>query len=355
MWSLADGEPPTLWFNESLLTDEADCDGITRHASECRPLSLRNTGSKVIASAANHTVSPVAPAATHPSQRGFALWRRLAFYGVELGGFARAAACKIARDPVAYDTPLLVTFDFEVASPIVTHVAMEMSLEGVGAPSGFLAIAWGLVGAAYSTLGGGYCFLVFARSGIVQGRPLIGFSFTVSLEPVLRRVCSAFAAARAGALRAFADDLGAALLRRRGLLALRAPFRAAADAWGLRRKPRKCCIVSVAARRVDQAAVRLRDWLLEVAPDWAALASHALYLGVQIGPRAGAHMWTAASGAPAAAAADLYKTRALPTLHYLTQFSPPTGSRGGKLGRLGGCVTFLGTLWGSDGTRTCRR
>lgn len=68
------------------------------------------------------------------------------------------------------------------------------------------------------------------------------------------------------------------------------------------------------------------------------VADHAPYLGGQVGLRAGVHMWTVAvekwaqrcadiarSGAPAAAAAELYKTRALPTLLYLAQFSPLPG------------------------------
>ena len=141
-----------------------------------------------------------------------------------------------------------------------------------------------------------------------------------------------------GAIRACADDVGAALSNISLLIPLKQIFDLARDVAGLALKPSKCILVPLYSLASSHVVCVIRDWLARNIPDWYEfkVVSCAKYLGVWLGPLADSKQWRSqaskciaratdivALGAPPAVAAELYNTRAVTTLSYIAQFAPP--------------------------------
>eukprot|EP00959_Pyramimonas_sp_CCMP1952_P375384 7862312-Pyramimonas_sp.AAC.1 len=73
------GLPAPLDFNESLLiftpkgSEPDDRQTVTRLAKATRPLSLKNTGCKIVAAMGNFRMKPIVAKTAHHAQKGFSL------------------------------------------------------------------------------------------------------------------------------------------------------------------------------------------------------------------------------------------------------------------------------------------
>lgn len=326
-FELASGRRPPLWFNRSLGVfipkgdDEGDDEGPVRAAGDTRPLSLRNSDSKVLASVVNHKVAGPAALAAHPSQRGFIRGRQLTANIVELDTHSRAASFLARR---AQETDLVAAlFDFLAAFPSVCQAFMLEALARGGFHGGQCAFVAGLYADASVWVGitGDQEMLYWVRSGIVQGCPLSGLLFVVTVDPVLRMLDAALRAVGRSVVCACADDIGAVCYSKTHLLAMRPPFLLAARAARLCLKPAKCQLVLLGSPATPAEVDRMRRWIAEAAPEWERIGvtDSACYLGAYLGPAAGAQQWVkpmrkwmdravaiAASGAPAGPAARMY-------------------------------------------------
>lgn len=290
-FELASGRRPPLWFNRALGifvpkgAEDGDETGPVREAEACRPLSLRNSDSKVMASAVNRKAAGPAAAAAHPSQRGVIKGRQLTANVVELDAHSRVASF-VARAAPAMD-PLAALFDFLAAFPSVCQAFVLAALASGGFHAGQCASVAGLYANAsvWVGLSGEQEMLFWVRSGIVQGCPLSGLLFGITVDPVLRMLEAALRAVGPSALWACADDVGAVCYSKTHLLAMRHPFKVAEGAARLRLKPTRCQLILLGEPATESAVGRIRSWLREAAPEWDrfAVVGHACYLGVFLG------------------------------------------------------------------------
>ena len=96
---------------------------------------------------------------------------------------------------------------------------------------------------AFSNLAGPPSLLCFVNSGVLQGCPLSGSLFAISVEPVLPMISTLLITFPGSIVRAFADDIGAVLASARLLQPLHGLFRSVALATGLAVKAKKCAII----------------------------------------------------------------------------------------------------------------
>jgi hypothetical protein len=105
---------------------------------------------------------------------------------------------------------------------------------------------------------------------------------------------------------------------------------------GLKLKVKKTNFIPLNLAGSEDASGELKSWLYTFVPQWAdvQIVSSARYLGAFLGPKAASLMWKAPiakwsnrclalaqAGAPPGITIELYNTRALTTLSYVSQFS----------------------------------
>ena len=125
------------------------------------------------------------------------------------------------------------------------------------------------------------------------------------------------------------------------LAALRPVFKILQLAAGLTFKAEKCILVPLDGPLSLHKMEVIRAWLRRCCPDWAnfKIASHSKYLGIIMGPAAGARSWTApllkyvdrnaaiaSSRGPPALCTWFHTTRATPVLQYVAQLQAPPAS-----------------------------
>ena len=137
---------------------------------------------------------------------------------------------------------------------------------------------------------GGKHGTIFMRGGVRQVCPASGVLFALALDPVTRwlanRVCTGL-----GTLRAYADDVGLALISiRHALIYLCLAFRIVEELTGLKLKPGKCHIVVM----TFASAEGLEEWIAAYVPGLRGfvISMQAKYLGVRLGPDADSVQWS---------------------------------------------------------------
>jgi len=246
---------------------------------------------------------------------------------------------RIARLPA-----ILAFFDFAAAFPSVFHQWIFLVLEYRGFPSGFIDFIRSLyfLNAVYYCSGDSNTFLYWIASGVLQGCPASAFLFDCALDPFLEAFSEVIgqdpsgtgSPAHIGIIRACADDIGAALLTIVGLKYLEPIFHLAPKLAGLTLKPAKCVVVPISAPLDDNLARIIKEWLAQHIPCWKnfKIQSAGKYLGIVMGPRAGALQWKApmqkfrqraqaigSTHAPLSIASHLYNVHAVSVLLYVAQ------------------------------------
>ena len=106
-----------------------------------------------------------------------------------------------------------------------------------------------------------------------------------------------------GTLRACADDIASAVSKLRHLISIASVFQVFAKISGLVLHATKCVLILTSIRASPENVDVIRQWLSVNIPEWKDMhiSNSGLYLGMQVGPQAGAVQWKAAL--------DKYKTR----------------------------------------------
>jgi len=239
---------------------------------------------------------------------------------------------------------LLLLFDFLAAFPSVAHAWIFACLEMSGAPQYLLNMVKGLYhnSRAFVRVPSGFEFAFYFLSGILQGCPLSGSLFAISIEPLIRALRktlhSKFPDGRNGLARACADDIAIAIPSITKLLDIFPLFERIAKAAGLVLQMRKTLFIPTSIEWSESLVSEIRAWISEHIPAWTdvLLQPCGKYLGIYIGPKAGSYQWIAplskyskrasliaASGAGPSISAYQYNATAAPVLGYVSQLVAP--------------------------------
>ena len=305
--------------------------GAERKAEDTRPISLKDSSNKTLASLGNSCLrEPLAKGAC-PLQRGFISRRVPALNVIELDAAARQHAFN------GKDLPGLVLFDFAAAFPSVAWCWMFAALRAAAIPESLLLLIKGMYeDVTAGTSASDEDFLFFILSGVLQGCPLSGSIFCVCIDPMLWAIKEQLVDTGLARVAACADDIGAAISSIRHLVPLHELSEKIRLFAALVLKPAKCFFIPTHAVLTDALKARIKDVLHELVPSWSSfrIEAHGVYLGWAIGPGATASLqWRAAIQKfserveaiaffrpPAHFALRLYGERAVPVLGYLPQF-----------------------------------
>ena len=239
-------------FNSSLLVfppkgeEDGDEIAIERDSKDTRPISLKNSDNKIVSSVGNFSLSAPIALGSCRLQRGFIRGRQLIHNVLDLDTDGRCLAMQEDR----HAKSVFVFWDFAAAFPSLAHGWIHLILSASESPDGLLEAIKGIYffNFAKISLSSSFIFAFAILSGVLQGCPLSGSIFAVSLDPFLRWMEKDIEATGRGTVRACADDIGAALGALQHLVIIEPIFRAARLAAGLTLKPSKCVIVPLFAR-----------------------------------------------------------------------------------------------------------
>jgi hypothetical protein len=322
---------------------------IFRHPSETRPLTLKQGDNKHVASTLNFCIAPAITKGAIDTQRGFIHLRQLGQNIIDLDFSARLQAFDFYKDKltldmfiipsvgVAGDIPLLVLFDFASAFPSVAHAWLFCVLDAVRLWPAFVRAIKNLYkgNEAFCITGGVLMHMFSILSGVLQGCPLSGSLFVLVVDRLLWMFRVQVSSA---VIRACADDIGAALRRLEDLATLSKIFDDFRQASRLTLKPAKCILVLTVCDTAVANVHRIRQWLNLHIPAWKdmKIQSCAKYLGIFIGPTAGALQWEKPiakfqkrcqllnlENLPFQMTIGRFSSRAVPVLGYVAQFVPP--------------------------------
>ena len=337
-------------------TDAQSGQVVFCHPTELRPLTLKNGDNKIIAGCANRSISPVIAKAACHIQRGFIFERQLLQNVVDLDFSCRESSLDFnARNPYWKFTedlslvrkgivgmlPVLLLFDFAAAFPSVSHKWLRAVLVACKIPLGILNLFDCLYtgNEGYCSVSGGEVRWIFSvLCGVLQGCPLSGSLFVIAIDPLLYQFHKKLCAPTLATVRACADDIGAVLKQLRNLVMLWKLFESFRKVSLLTLKPRKCILIPLTVDSSERNCIALKDWLREFIPEWAHfnIVSASKYLGIYLGPQAGAKQWIAplakfknrvseihAQHLPAQLAVNSFMSKGVSVLGYVSQIVPP--------------------------------
>jgi hypothetical protein len=205
---------------------------------------------------------------------------------VEADTFSRTMAMK-------HRHPLLALLDIAQAFPSLLHAWIMCVFRARGFPAGFcnLLLALYHLNVCYIKLPSGYEYLYLIFTGVLQGCPLSGLVFAVSIDPIVSS--SARVDHQTGSLsRWCADDLASVLPCPDALTKLHRVFVTFSPLTGLHLNPKKFVIVLL-ARDFTAEVEYIQSWLDKHLPEWAQarISDAGKYLGIWLGPTAGRKHW----------------------------------------------------------------
>jgi len=322
---------------------------IFRHPLETRPLSLKQSENKLVASVLNFCISPVVAKCAIDTQRGFIHERILTQNPIDLDYAGRLHAFEYFADRTSLKLihiasmgmvaaiPILVLFDFAAAFPSVAHAWIFTVLRGIKLWGGYISGIKGLYTSnkAYGYSGGFVVFLFWIVAGVLQGCPMSGTLFVFAIDPLLWSFKVKISSA---VVRTCADDIGMALKRLDMLALLYKLFHDFKSASNLTLKPPKTIIIHTVTKNSNWNNDWIKRWLRRFIPQWQymIIKDSSKYLGFHLGPRAGANQWTEAISKFAERVIDLrnldlplrlavnrYNYKILPVLGYIGQLALP--------------------------------
>ena len=146
---------------------------------------------------------------------------------------------------------------------------MFVVLRATGLPNGALNIIDALYQAAAAVgrvAGSSSLFLFLILSGIIQGCPLAGTCFALSIDPFLSKFKVYIEDSKQGCVRACADDIGAALRSLSCLRPVANIFRDAHAFAGLKLKISKTFLVPLNRECTAHIKEAIRTWLSQNLP-----------------------------------------------------------------------------------------
>ena len=175
------------------------------------------------------------------------------------------------------------------------------------------------------------------ESGIIQGCPLSGSIFVLTVDPFLQLLKRTIPSATN---RAFADDIATLVQSLQDLPTLKRSFDLFRDISGLDLKVKKCSLIPLGINPTPDAIKRVTRAVRKITPEWAnfSVVPSAEYLGVMIGPKGGsAASWEkplkkfiertnliANAALAPSIGTDLYTQRVVPTMGYIAQIACTT-------------------------------
>ena len=266
-------------------------DYVTRLPSEVRTLSAKNTDNKCIAGVVNFSLAPVVASWAFRAQEGFIKGRQVINNIVEVDAWTRAADSEAlaAAHPKIGRHPALVLCDIMAAFPSLNHAFLFSFLRFCDLPLGlyeyFLSLYRNNVCMAIGNKGLVVLFVIL--SGILQGCPLSGTLFAMSLDSFLRMICSVLPSS---STKAFADDLAIVIGQLKELPKLARCFEILHKTATLALKPSKCILIVLGAADGDGTKERAQAYVNHIVPQWSNFihARRGRYLGAILGPEGGA-------------------------------------------------------------------
>ena len=308
---------------------------VIHTGAETRPLKRKNHDNKAIAGERNFAIAKNIKKYAVSLQNGFIAGRNFLCNVVGIDAFARFASypCNFAL------LPLIVLFDLKAAFPSVAHQWLFKSLAAAGASVELMNFVKALYISVrvFVSVKSQLKHAFFARSGVLTGCPLSATLFVIAMDPFLKKFNRVLVEKSYGVLYACADDLGGSLLRMTSLLVLHTIFDTMATVAGLILNTSKCVIIPLVPSS-SPLFCSYRVWLEKHIPDWASfkIATHAEYLGFEVGPEAGSYQWvkvleafnanltaTSNSGAPPSISVFIYNAKLVPKFSYKAQLVPP--------------------------------
>ena len=165
---------------------------------------LHNCDRKAIGGGWNGAAKPALAASANRIQRGFIPGRQLIENVMNLDTHARVFGA-------AGRNALLAFFDFAAAFPSVMHSWIMIVIDANGTSDGLRQ----LIKAMYCFVecgtvpDGEYFFLYLILSGVLQGCPLSGMIFAMTVDPFLQKFVTEAEDTNVAVVRACADDSGA--------------------------------------------------------------------------------------------------------------------------------------------------
>ena len=185
----------------------ADAQGIFRRYKDTRPLNKKNNDNKITCGVSNTCVSRQISERNLRTQRGFVSGRNFLNNIVETDAAARVLSRILPRilgrsnwsnvDDLSAmldglhmrisDLPIIVLFDLCAAFPSVSHTWIFAVLKHSGLPQGFINVVRCMYTLPTTFVRGrrGAILAYFIWSGVLQGCPLSGTLFALSIEPIL--------------------------------------------------------------------------------------------------------------------------------------------------------------------------
>ena len=246
----------------------------------------------------------------------------------------------IAKEGLASFIPVVLLFDFAAAFPSVAHAWMFCVLKHIRIPKGLLVAIKLLYedNQAFMACGDQLLWLYLIVSGVLQGCPLSGSLFVVTIDPLLALFKKKLEDTGLGRVRTCADDIGIALRELRHLGVIFELFHWFRKVSGLALKPRKCNMILTVCECSVGTLRTIRRWLQLWFPAWAGfqICDTAKYLGLYLGPQASKHQWKlpldkftnkyremGRSGLPLGLVGPHFSSQILPVLGYIGQLVPP--------------------------------
>lgn len=290
---------------------------LQRAAKDTRPITLRNSDAKGLASAIAFKCRGGRSIWADEAQRGFVRGRQGLANLVEADARARIATAMVEAHPAPasaaaalgpadrdpswaaareldmtepFDEPLVILFDFLQAFPSVAHQLVLLAIDATEPPEGARRYFRRLVAPAKVTvrLRSTTEIEFSVDSGVAQGCPLSGQAFVIAMNPCMKLVRRCVAPHVT--MRGFADDLAAIATQTSvHLRQLGAAFRCLAQASGLSLKAAKCKVVPLSpASQTAEARERIRAMVAGIVPEWSevVVVDSGVYLGLRIGPGA---------------------------------------------------------------------
>ena len=245
LW-LAEGLKMPLDFNDSLTVFppknslQGDSEEVIRDPFSLRPISLKNTDNKIIASAVNFSISAAIASKACPIQRGFIPGRRALENVLDLDTKARVYS--LQAPPASL--PVLAMWDFSTAFASVVHEWIFKCLDSYAFPVGFKNIVDSnyFFCFSYITMESIDRLLAIIRFGVLQGCPLSASLFAVCIDPFFLKIAADLPESSGCCVRACADDLGA-FSSIQALQKIFPAFQLAEAVAGLSLKASKCVLV----------------------------------------------------------------------------------------------------------------
>eukprot|EP00959_Pyramimonas_sp_CCMP1952_P327485 6855644-Pyramimonas_sp.AAC.1 len=158
--------------------DNATC---TRLAAALRPISRKNTDSKIFAAAINEQMKTSVEQRAHTIQQGFIRGRNFCNNIMIMDTLGRIAGW---RPDAGSEYPVQILFDIAAAFPSLGRQWLFAALANFQYAEGFINAVHALYdgGQAMITLDGAYRFVCFMRSGVAQGCPLSGTIWAIAMD-----------------------------------------------------------------------------------------------------------------------------------------------------------------------------